>query len=235
MTGPDHMLYRDDAGAYLLGALGDEERRAYEVHLQLCPDCREEVERLRPAADAMPRSVEQLVPPPGLKTALMEEVARDARDRSTEPERPARRPRLRPRGGLLRPALVGLALVLGALAGFGVAQLTGEEETRTVAATVDKSRVPDARASLQVQGGGENGAILRVQGLPSLRGRRVYQVWVQRGKAFEPQPTFEVRPNGAGAVAVPDDVSDAKAILVTREPRGGSTAPSEKPILAVPL
>jgi hypothetical protein len=34
---------------------------------------------------------------------------------------------------------------------------------------------------------------------------------------------------------VPEDVSDAQAVLLTREPRGGSRAPSEKPILTVPL
>jgi hypothetical protein len=36
-------------------------------------------------------------------------------------------------------------------------------------------------------------------------------------------------------VAVPDDLSGAQAVLVTREPRGGSRAPSEEPILSVPL
>ena len=39
----------------------------------------------------------------------------------------------------------------------------------------------------------------------------------------------------SGAVAVPEDLSDAQAVLVTREQRGGATAPSEQPILSVPL
>jgi hypothetical protein len=51
----------------------------------------------------------------------------------------------------------------------------------------------------------------------------------------EPQPTFEVGADGAGAVAVPEDLSGAQAVLITREPRGGSNAPSEKPILTVRL
>jgi hypothetical protein len=34
---------------------------------------------------------------------------------------------------------------------------------------------------------------------------------------------------------VPEDLSDAAAVLVTREQRGGASAPSEEPILSVPL
>ena len=40
---------------------------------------------------------------------------------------------------------------------------------------------------------------------------------------------------GGGAVAVPDDLSGAEAILVTREARGGARAPSEPPLIRVPL
>ena len=57
----------EDMGAYLLGALDERERREFERHLSACAECREEVERLRPAAEALPSSVEQLEPPPGLK------------------------------------------------------------------------------------------------------------------------------------------------------------------------
>jgi hypothetical protein len=52
---------------------------------------------------------------------------------------------------------------------------------------------------------------------------------------IEPEPTFEVGADGSGAVAVPEDLSGAQAVMVTREPRGGSRAPSEKPILTVTL
>jgi hypothetical protein len=50
-----------------------------------------------------------------------------------------------------------------------------------------------------------------------------------------PQPTFDVGADGGGAVAVPDDLSGAEAILVTREARGGAPAPSERPLIRVPL
>jgi anti-sigma-K factor RskA len=241
MTDRDHTSYREEIGAYLLGALTDLERQAFEHHIANCAQCRDEVEQLRPAADALPRSVEQVEPPPGLKTSLMEVVEREARETDGEtPAAPARRRtplRERLRLPSLRPALAvgGLALVLGLAAGFGVAQLGGDDGARTIAATVDESRLPMASGSLQVEGDGENGAILRVNGMSELDEAQVYQAWVQRDGTVVPQPTFEVGTDGGGAVAVTDDLSGAQAVLVTREPRGGSRAPSEQPILSVPL
>jgi anti-sigma-K factor RskA len=241
MTDRNHTSYREEIGAYLLGALTDLERQAFEHHMAHCAECRDEVEQLRPAADALPRSVQQVEPPPSLKTSLMEVVEREAREAAGETAGapPRRRTPLRERLRLpsLRPALAvgALALVLGLAVGFGVAQLGGEDGSRTLAATVDESRIPQGSGTLQVEGDGEDGAILRVNGMPELDERQVYQAWVQRDGAIVPQPTFEVGANGGGAVAVPDDLSGAQAVLVTREPRGGSRAPSEQPILSVPL
>jgi len=234
----DHSVYRQEVGAYLLGALTELEQQAYERHLAGCAECRNEVELLRPAADALPRSVEQVDPPPGLKATLMEVVEREADERSSDQVR--RRPPLsaRLRGLLapLRPVLAAGALALGLLVGFGVAQLADDEpDTRTVTATVDESRIPMGSARLQIPGDPEDGAILSVQGMPSLEGNRVYQAWVQRDGTIVPQPTFEVGEDGGGAVAVPEDLSEAEAVLVTREARGGARAPTEEPILSVPL
>jgi hypothetical protein len=243
MTDRDHTSYREEIGAYLLGALTDLERQAFEQHLARCAECLAEIEELRPAADALPRSVEQVEPPPSLKTSLMEIVEREAREAaagegeqwSAPPARP--RPPLRERLRLpaLRPAFVMAALVVGLVAGFGVAQLGGDDGGRTVVATVDQSRIPQGSGDLRVEGEGDDGAILRVSGMPELGGEQVYQAWVQRGGMIIPQPTFEVGPDGSGAVAVPEDLSDAAAVLVTREQRGGASAPSEEPILSVPL
>ena len=237
MSARDHTEYREEIGSYLLGALTDLERQAFERHVAGCAECRAELERLRPAADALPRSVEQVEPPPGLKTSLMEVVEREAREGSGAPaarQRAARRIRLPSLAGF-RPALVAAALALGVVAGFGVAQLGGGDGARTVAATVDQGRLRDASGTLRIQGDGEDGAILSVQGMPPPGGARVYQAWVQRDGTVVPQPTFEVGADGGGAVAVPDDLSGAEAILVTREARGGARAPTERPLIRVPL
>jgi hypothetical protein len=234
----DHTSYQQEVAAYLLGALTDLERQAFEGHLAGCADCREELERLRPAADWLPRSVEQLEPPAALKASLMEVVEREARERRGESGRPGLSERvagLLRRPAALRPLLAACALVLGLLVGYGVAQLVSGEDSRTVVAKVDDERLPSGSGSLTLQGDGEDGGILRLHGLPSLRSNRVYQAWVRRKNEIVPQPTFEVGRDGAAAVAVPNDLSEADAVLVTRELRGGARAPGERPIIEVRL
>jgi hypothetical protein len=60
-------------------------------------------------------------------------------------------------------------------------------------------------------------------------------VWLQRDGEFLPQSTFQVDRRGAGAAAVPEHLRGASAVLVTREPRGGSRAPTEAPIVSARL
>ena len=126
MSAPDHSRHQEDVGVYLLGAMTEVEAQTFERHMAHCPTCRDEAERLRPAADALPRAVEQLAPPPALKASLMEVVEREAEGRADESPRPARPrrslvERLRSLPGL-RPVLVVAALALGVAAGFGVAR-----------------------------------------------------------------------------------------------------------------
>ncbi|MBN1530091.1 MAG: anti-sigma factor [Thermoleophilaceae bacterium] len=229
MTGPDHARFADDAGAYLLGALADDERAAFELHMESCPDCRNQVEQLRPAADALPRSVEQMNPPDRLRASIMD-VVRAEGDAAPRPRR--ERPRLR---FSLRPALAGAMLVLGLLVGFGVAQLTGGEDERTITAKVDDARLPTASAELRVEGDGDDGAALTAEGLPDPGPGRVYQAWIARGDKISPAPTFVADRDGSGSVALPEDLSGADAVLVTRERRGGARVPGEMPVMRVDL
>jgi anti-sigma-K factor RskA len=231
----------DNGAPYLLGALNDLERQAFESHLEHCAQCREEVERLRPAAEALPRSVTPVAPPAGLKASLMEVVEREARERRASARQPLGE-RLRglvPSLSGMRPAAAWVSaaflLAVGIAGGFGVARVTDGNDTRTVQANVDSARAPEASASLRVYGDGENGALLRAHGLPSLPRGRVYQAWVQRGREIVPQSTFDVSRDGGAATAVLEDLRDADAVMVTSEPRGGSMAPSQQPLLRVAL
>jgi hypothetical protein len=230
----DHERYREDVGAYLLGALPERERQAFERHLGGCRECREDVERLRPAADALPRSVEQLEPPPSLKASLMEAVREGGAEREPAGRRRAGLVRLPWR---IRPAVAwaaaALLVAVGVASGFGIARSL--DDTRTVTAQVDRAQILGASARLSLPDGGDDGAILRVAGMPSPGRGRVYQAWVQRDGQVAPAPTFEVGRGGAGAVAVPGDLSDAEAVLVTRERRGGARVPSEDPVVTARL
>jgi anti-sigma-K factor RskA len=236
----EHDRYADDVAAYLVGALGELERQGFERHVMSCSLCRDELERLRPAAEALPHSVPAVDPPASLKASLMEVVEREAHEPRERRRAPGWRARLldglRSLSGA-RPALaagVAAVLIAGVALGFLVGRAEKPGAERTIAARLDRSRVPSGSATLTVPRD-RRMAILRVRGMPAPPRGRVYEVWIERKGRVLPASIFNVGRRGNGAAAVPDDVRGARAVLVTREPLGGSRAPTERPIVRVPL
>ena len=138
----DHTRYQDDIGAYLLGALNEIERKAFERHIAGCGECQEELAGCGRRPTRCPARWSSCKPPPRLKASLMEVVEREASRRAGAGRgAPALQPPARHRGRLL----------IGLVVGFAVAQLGGEDDTRTLAATVD-SAMPQAGGTLRVAG-----------------------------------------------------------------------------------
>lgn len=77
-----HHAQAESTGAYALDALSAIEARAFERHLAGCLQCQAELDGLRVAVAALPRSVEQLPAPPGLRRAVMSQVEADVRARA---------------------------------------------------------------------------------------------------------------------------------------------------------
>jgi len=251
-----HQMHEGDVGAYLLRALSDVEEQRFEKHLEECVVCQDEVSRLRLAVDALPRSVHPVAPPPSLKASLMAEVERDVlevEDAAGVSRHPSAFARMRRRVGgagaalgSLRPTMAwvsaSVVLLVGVLSGAaGLYALTDAtrgpslEPSRSMVAQVDKTRVPFASGSLVVPPGGQDGAVLRVHGMPELEADSVYQVWVRRDGEVISQSLFHVGDSGDGAAAVTEQLRDADLVMVTRESAGGAKAPTEKPVLSVKL
>ena len=234
----EHDRWVDAAGAYVLEAMPEDEREAFERHLDDCTVCREEVAELLPAAHALPMASPQMTPPPELKARIMAEVEREAAllAQAGEPaDRPAAAPRRRRQwftGWRLAPVAAAL-LLAGVLAGTALDRDpsgAGEPAARTVAVTVDRDRAPDGSAELRVSGGE---AMLVGRGMPAPPEGRVYQVWVMPKGSNTPEPTdvlFSPRTDGSVTAAIPN-VENAKMVLVTDEPLGGSDEPSRTPVM----
>src|SRR5829696_1548879 len=232
-SGPGHEHWQDATGAYVLGALDEVEQAAFEEHLVGCPACREEVDQLLPAAQALPISVDPVAPPPSLKARIMAEVEREASllaAAGPEADRPAggrgRDPRRR-RFSLRVPRIVPAAvaavlLVVGVAIGIGAATLGGGPE-RTVTAQV--SGAPGA--SVEVEVNNEEGRLM-ARGLPAPPSGRVYQVWLKRdGHAAEPTAAlFVPSRDGAATASVPGSMKGIDEVMVTDEPDGGSPQPT---------
>ena len=230
----DHDRWADSLGAWMLGALPEEEEAAeFRAHLAECADCRADAESLRVAVDALPASASPALPPPALKGRVMAIVEREASLlQAAGPEadrvRPSRRRRFPSFAGLtLRPALA-LPLVLLLLVLGGGAALLGREafdqDARVVAARVNPE-LDGAHAELEVDG--DRGRLVSSR-LPAPPAGRVYQVWVDRGGPA-PEPTsalFSTRRDGSASVDVPGSLDGVRQVMVTDEPTGGSPKPT---------
>ncbi len=234
-----HEQYEENVGAYLLGALPELEAEVFERHVATCADCRRELEQLRLAAEALPRAVEPVVPPPELKESIMRTVWAEAEERrEARPKRPWWRPFLLERLPRLSPAFAAAAaacaLAIGIAIGVGVANIGGSSP-KTLTALVDHARAPSASASLVVPGS-RKGAILNVQGLPDPGPGKVYEVWVQRDGTMQPAGAlFSVSSGGSGTAGIPGSLRGVQAVAVTAERDGGAAKPTQMPLLTVRL
>jgi anti-sigma-K factor RskA len=232
MTVNEHTRWVDSAGAYVLGAMPADERERFEAHLETCPECREEVDELRPAAEALPMASPPVVPPRALKDRVMAEVEREAAllaQAGPDADRPRPAREKRRRGGWAwlsgwRLAPVAVALVLaGVLAG---SLLGGGTKTY---------QFQGASAELEVT---DDGATLVADNLAAPPEGKVYEVWLKPKGSDTPEPTdvlFTPRSDGAATAAIPGDVSDVEQVLVTAEPMGGSATPTSDPVMTATL
>jgi anti-sigma-K factor RskA len=232
---PGHDELRDDLAAYALGALEEEEAERLRLHLETCDDCRRHLRWLQPAVELLPRTVEQLEPPARLRESLMDVVHSESPQAAREPPRRAAGGWWRSVGlALWRPATAVAAaamLVVGAVAGYLLHEPGDGDNTATFAARATQGASP-VTGTLERDG---DSGILRVQGMPSLASDQVYEVWVQRDGRLEPSSLFVPRRDHTADAAVPSSLDGADAVLVTKEPRGGSSQPSSSPLLSVKL
>jgi anti-sigma-K factor RskA len=233
-----HERWADAAGAYVLNALTDDEKRDYEAHLSTCPECRAEVNELRFAAEALPVSPPPMLPPPALKARIMAEVEREAALLASAgtPDRPAAKRRRRFSFGagalaLPRPAVGALAcLLLAAGVAFGALVFNGSG-----ARTIEfQSTIQRASAELEVS---KDGATLVANDLPPVPAGKTYMVWLSRpGRAPEPTSAlFTPRRDGSATASVTGDLEGVDAVLVNVEPVGGSTTPTSDVLLTAKL
>lgn len=223
----------DDLAAYALDALEAEQAAELEDHLASCSHCGARLGWLRLAVDQLPASVTQLEPPPELRARLLADAyAEIEAEPEAAPERQRAASRWRDRWpDLWRPATALAAtavLIAGGTAGY-LLRSPGPGPT-SVAAQPTKPGL--ASATLEREG---DVATLRVQRLPKLAPNQVYETWLERDGSLEPGSVFVLRRDGSADAAIPGPLEGASAVLVTREPRGGSRSPTSAPLLRATL
>ena len=139
---------------------------------------------------------------------------------ATAVTRPARRARRAVRAG---------AAVGGGIAVLALLAIVGRESRPQPAARASAS---GAHAALRRVG---THAELDIAGLAQPPPGEVYEVWIVRpsGDAVATDALFTPTRDGAATVEVPGTVRAAGAVMVTREPRGGSGRPTSPAVLTL--
>jgi anti-sigma-K factor RskA len=221
---------RDDLAAYALGALERDEVIRLERHLEDCETCRDRLQWLRPAVDQLPAAVEQRTPPERLRKSLMATVRAEAAATAAPA---ARRSSWWDglRAAMLRPA-TGMAVLIVLVVGVATGYLVRGEDGDSEFIPARSGSAVTASATLERHG---DSGTLHVNELPPLDRDEVYEVWIQRGDVMEPASTFVLRGDGSAEAAVPGPLDDAEAVLVTAEPRPGTSQPTGEPVLEASL
>ena len=226
MTTADHTRWSDDLGAYLLGALEPREAGDFELHLEGCEHCQQELRWLEPAVHSLPEAVERTEPPPQLRAALMAEVRGDAEarervdERSTAPA-PWRR-------WLLKPAVgfAVLALLVAGVVGYEVGKDGGGEgDGAKIVRQINGMTV----TMIQEDDGGK----LELAGVPQPPKDKVFEAWVERGGEVEAVPALIVPDRHGHAETTIADMNGVETVMITVEPRGGSETPTGETIMTM--
>ena len=240
MSGMDRERFDELKGAFVLGALPDEERREFEEYLATHPERQAEIDELGAVAGLVALSPQEQEPPPELRRNIMKVV-----------EAEAGRPRGDSWSGLARMGeFLGLrGLALGAAVAMLVIGLSSwnmvlQGELRDLQGQIQdmQSRQDGRMVALKGPGAArgarveliileDDRAVLMVEDMPPLPEGKTLQIWVIEGDVPKPSGLFEPR-QGSVAAIVDRPLKDGNAVAVTVEPDGGSPEPTTDPVLA---
>jgi anti-sigma-K factor RskA len=244
MNANDHDNRLEEVAAYAIGGLDRDRVPDLETHLAGCKRCQEELRWLSPAVQALPEAVERQAPPPELKQRLMAEVRADAAAEERRARTDERRERAASRpgigewvrglniGGLTWKPLAGLALVILVIAG-GIGYAVGTDGGSGGAHTTE---VPVAANGIgaKVVTEGDRGELHLANVKPLPKGR-VLEAWVERDGTVEAVPGLFAPDQAGQASTTIENMKGVSAVMVTREPEGGSKKPTTTPIVEVPI
>jgi anti-sigma-K factor RskA len=206
-------------GSYLLGELTVEEGRELERHLEECPKCRHELDRVRQTHNLL-RHLAANEPPAELKGQLLAQV---------RGEIPARSGR-----GWWIWASAAAALLVVAVLGVGLIRAITDEPSPGVPLTAT-AQAPEAGGEVRVEEVGENLQVeLEVWGMPNLNEDEFYEMWYYAEDGARIScGTFRTGSEGRTTVnlTAPASAKVYPEIEITREPDDGDPGSSGEEVL----
>lgn len=209
----EHPETRNLLGPYVMGALGAQEERMVEEHLEGCEHCREEAQDLRLAHERLKDlAYATETPPSGLKNRVVAGIPHGT------PRRGSRR-RVPPWWAAVAAVLCVLALLGAVFASGGLGLFAPETATTTSLRPTELA--PGAGGELRIESSSINTqAELEAWDLPPLEEGEYYELWFGNENGRVSAGTFTVDERGRVTcyVTVPDEtVGDYQRVGITRE------------------
>ncbi len=235
------------SGAYAVDALEDDERAQFERHLEVCPECRAEVQSFAETTALIAETSSQ-TPPPSLRDSVLSGISsiRPLPPETTPAEAPAD---AAPVAGTVRtlrrrtfPLLVAASVALILMAVGALAWHPWSTSSSTDLAD-QVLQAPDAvRVTEPVPGGGRltivrsaslKRAVMVGQDVPAPKPGTTYQMWLQQ--PGEGMVSAGLMPDAEKPTVLTGDAATAQAAAVSVEPETGSPQPTSDPIALFPL
>ncbi|MBJ7458139.1 MAG: anti-sigma factor [Thermoleophilaceae bacterium] len=217
---------RDDAAAYVLGAMSELERAAFRVKMMRDCELGRYVDSLELVGDAMLASSPALVAPPALGASIMAQAQRDldAREILESPRGAPAAKRSSFGSRAFRPVALALSLLVVGLGAFAIGGGFGPEQAAApLTATFSAPSAPSMSGEVEATDGG---AVVTVGGMEPELGGDVYQLWVQHDDTVYAAPVFSVSNDGSGHAFINRELASGDTVMITREPAGGSKEPT---------
>ena len=237
------------SGAYALDALeGGAERDRFTRHLNRCQSCAGEIRGFREVATALAFAA-AAEPPPELRARVL---AAAARTRQLPPEvrthaRPRRTRAWVPWVPWLSGAIATASIVVAVLFGFAQAHTQQElnrvrAENQAIALVLSAPQIrllthstTKGGVATVVLAADRHQLVVVTNGLPALPAGKVYQLWLIGKTKIRSVGLLPAAKSGQTAPVLASGVVKGDTLGLTVEPAPGSSQPTTKPILALPL
>lgn len=244
-------------GAYVLNAVEDDDRAAFERHLLICEQCRDDVRGLRETTARLAAAA-AITPRPEVRQRTLQAAAvvRQLPPVVTGEHAPARARRARARAGLRirRSWLAGLAaglavvlavaaVLLGLQAGSMQQRLAAQEQRDSALTAVLGSRdavvltaaVSTGGTATVVMSHRARSLVFTASGLARLPGVMAYELWLAGPSGITPAGMLPPGHLGMSGPMVVGGLARGEQLELTVEPASGSRQPTSAPIVRLVL
>ncbi|TMN23864.1 anti-sigma factor [Lentibacillus cibarius] len=232
--------------SYMAGTLDDIDKAKFERHLEQCEVCRKEYEDLTDSWEALQFDFEEQEVPESLKAEVFDFVFRDEQKEGN----PSVKDRIKAWGILLKkqftPLSAGLVAILfaitAALTYTNVQSAANQPSTiKQPAEIIASLNLTSANEAMRDAGGyayvvKDNQVkklVVHVNGMPKLKGSKIYQVWMLKGGKRTNAGMFNTNDSGSGVLTytLSDDEDDFENIGITMEPSQNNTQPQGEKVI----